>query len=49
MRYLTGASILALEKARLRGRYPALACNWHLSVEWDSVEFGAGQSETAGC
>ena len=37
MRYLTGAS--TLEKAQLRGKYLALACNCHLSVGWDSGEF----------
>jgi len=45
MRYLTGASILAL-RAQLGGKYLALACSCHLSVEWDSVEFGAGQSNS---
>ena len=49
MGYLTGASILPLENAQLRinevsctGKYTGLACNSHLSVEWDdSIEFGA--------
>jgi hypothetical protein len=48
MRYLTVASILAL--AQSRRKYLALACtsNCHLFAEWDYIEFGAGQSETAG-
>ena len=39
MCYLTGASILAFSESI---QYLALACNYHLSVEWDSVQFGAG-------
>jgi hypothetical protein len=33
---------------QFRRKYLTLACNCHLYVEWDSVEFGVGQSETVG-
>jgi hypothetical protein len=46
MRYLTGASILALRESK--SLEESIACNCHFSLEWDSVEFGAGKSETVG-